>query len=161
MKTIHLGLCVAFISLTLVSCADPEAGGPQLSDPDVAALRAATEVYRSAEVANDWEAVAMLYTNDAIRLLPKGPTVVGREAILDEFRSRPGRMIEYQQSMNETRGIGGMAFARGVFTYVVEVAGDTLRGSGKYLAIYQRQSDGTWLIDRDIFNYDTPVTASD
>lgn len=111
---------------------------------------------REAEAVNDWAAVTMLYTERAIRMLPKGPTIHGREAILQEFESRPSRMIEYDQGIEEIEGLDDLALVRGVFSYVVEVKGDTLRGSGKYLAVYQRQADGGWLIDKDIFNFDEP-----
>jgi len=98
--------------------------------------------------------VTMLYSESAIRMLPKGPTIHGREAILQEFESRPSYVLEYDQRMDEAVGYGDLAFVRGVFSYVVNVDVDTLRGSGKYIAIYRRQSDGAWLIHRDIFNFD-------
>jgi len=153
-------LCAVVLSLTVLSCAVPESRTEPLSEADVAALQSATEAYRDAEAVNDWEAVTMLYTDDAIRLLPKGPTVRGRAAILEEFKSRPSRIVEYDQRLEEAQGTGDIAFVRGVFTYVAEVRGDTLRGSGKYLAVYRRQTGGSWLIDRDIFNYDKPDTAA-
>jgi ketosteroid isomerase-like protein len=156
MKTVPIGLCLLAFFVVMVSCEAPQPAVRVLSEADLVALRDVTEQYREAEVVNDWAAVTRLYTESAIRMLPKGPTIHGREAILQEFESRPSRMIEYDQRIEEIKGLGDLALVRGVFSYVVEVKGDTLRGSGKYLAVYQRQADGGWLIDTDIFNFDEP-----
>jgi len=137
-------------------CDRPGSSIHALSDADIAALEVATAKYRDAEAMNDWETVTTLYTENAIRMLPKGPTIQGREAILAEFKSRPSYILEYDQRMIEAAGLEGIAFVRGVFSYVVDAKGKTLVGSGKYIAIYREQMDGSWLIDRDIFNYDEP-----
>ena len=150
---------ILLLCLAPLTCGTRESSVGELSEDDVAALRAATQEYRDAEAANDWEAVTLLYSENAIRMLPKGPTIQGREAILREFESRPSYMLDYDQRMDEAVGSGNLAFVTGVFSYVVDVKGDTLTGSGKYIAIYRKQSDGAWLIDRDIFNFDAPSSS--
>jgi ketosteroid isomerase-like protein len=142
--------------LVPLACERPESAGRQLTEEDIGALREATDQYRDAEAVNDWEAVTMLYTDSAIRMLPQGPTIQGREAILREFESRPHAITEYDQRMEEFDGFGDVAYVRGVFSYAVNIEGKNSSGTGKYIAIYRRQSDGTWLIDRDIFNFDEP-----
>ena len=153
-------LCLLLFCLAPLGCEAPEPAVRPLPETDVAALQLATERYRDAEAANDWEAVTMLYSEDAIRMLPRGPTIQGREAILQEFESRQSYVRDYDQHMEEAVGSGDFAFVRGVFSYEVDVAGDVLTGTGKYIAIYRRQADGTWLIDRDIFNFDTPLSQA-
>ena len=149
-------LCLLVLCVAPLGCEVPESAVRPLPEADVAALQLATEKYRDAEAANDWQAVTMLYSEDAIRMLPKGPTIRGREAILQEFESRQSYMMAYDQRMEEAVGSGNLAFVRGVFSYEVDVAGDVLAGTGKYIAIYRRHVDGEWLIDRDIFNFDSP-----
>jgi len=151
-------LCVVVLCLAPLACETPESAVCALTEADVAALRVATERYRDAEAVNDWRAVTMLYTDDAIRMLPKGPTIQGREAILQEFESRPYKITEYDQRMQEVDGFADLAFVRGVFSYAVDIDGEISKGTGKYIAIYRRQSDGSWLIDRDRFNLDKPTS---
>jgi ketosteroid isomerase-like protein len=153
-----LMLCVVMLCLAPLACETRESVIRPLTETDVAALQVATEQYRDAEAVNDWRAVTMLYTDDAIRMLPRGPTIQGREAILQEFESRPYAVVEYDQRMEEVDGFGDLAFVRGVFSYVVDIDGELSSGTGKYIAIYRRQSDGSWLIDRDIFNLDRPAS---
>jgi ketosteroid isomerase-like protein len=149
-------LCALVLWLAPLACETSDSAVHPLSEADVAALQLATEEYRDAEAINDWGAVTMLYSESAIRMLPKGPTIQGRKAILEEFQSRPSRIIEYDQHVEEAVGFGDLAFVRGVFSYQADVEGDLLSGTGKYIAVYRRQPDGEWLIDRDIFNFDEP-----
>jgi ketosteroid isomerase-like protein len=150
--------CVIVLGSAPLACDKPDPAVHPLTEADVGALREATEHYRDAEAVNDWRAVTMLYTDDAIRMLPKGPTIQGREAILQEFESRRHTIKEYDQRMQEVDGFGDLAFVRGVFSYAVDADGEISRGTGKYIAIYRRQLDGSWLIDRDIFNLDKPAS---
>ncbi|UCD76286.1 MAG: nuclear transport factor 2 family protein [Phycisphaerales bacterium] len=140
--------------LLLMGCQQSGPAVRPLLESDIAAIRNATEQYRVAESVNDWQAVTMLYTENAIRMLPEGPTIQGREAILKEFDARPYSVTQYDQQIEEAEGFGDLAVVRGVFSYAVDRDGEILRGTGKYIAVYRRQLDGTWLIDRDIFNLD-------
>ena len=151
-------VCVVVLCLVPLACDKPDPAVHPLTEADVAALQVATEQYRDAEAINDWRAVSMLYTDDAIRMLPKGPTIQGRDAILQEFESRPYTITEYDQRMQEVDGFGDLAFVRGVFSYAVDANDEISSGTGKYIAIYRRQLDGSWLIDRDIFNLDKPAS---
>ena len=53
------------------------------------------------------------------------------------------------------------AFERGGYTIVLTPAtgGAAIRDSGKYITIYARQTDGSWLIARDICNSNQPIPA--
>jgi uncharacterized protein (TIGR02246 family) len=145
---------ISWLALVTAACRTAGPASPSLTEDDLAALRRATAEYRDAEAVNDWPAVTMLYTRDAIRLLPNGPTVQGRDGILAEFEARPARITAYDQQITAVDGCGDMAMVRGVFSYTAETDGRVASGTGKYIAIYRRQNDGRWLIQQDIFNFD-------
>jgi ketosteroid isomerase-like protein len=149
-----LVLTSLLIVLLISACQKSESTINSLTEDDIKTLEIATKQYRDAEAINDWETVTKLYTDNAIRMLPKGPTIQGRNQILKEFRARPSKIIEYDQKIAEVEGIGDFAFVRGVFSYTADTDGKISSGTGKYIAIYRRQKEGQWLIDRDIFNFD-------
>ena len=155
MKSNSILLLTSLLIVFLISaCQESRTTNNSFTDDDIKALQIATEKYRDAEVVNDWETVTKLYTDSAIRMLPKGPTIQGREEILREFEARPSKILEYDQRIIEVEGIRDIAFLRGVFSYTVDTNGKTSSGTGKYIAIYRKQKEGEWLIDRDIFNFD-------
>jgi len=147
-------LAVLVFSFMWVACQPTESVPRSLSEDDIATLQRATEQYRDAELVNDWAAVTMLYTENAIRMLPDMPAIQGRDAILQEFEARPYSVAEYDQRIEETDGLTDLAFVRGVFSFTVDFEGELSSGTGKYISIYRHQPDGTWLIDRDIWNLD-------
>lgn len=141
--------------VALASCQKSKDLNNTYTKDDLLAIELATKQYRDAEAVNDWETVTMLYTEDAIRMLPKGPTIQGRDEILNEFESRPSIITEYDQQIVEVEGFGDVAIVRGVFSYTAEANDKSFSGTGKYIAIYKRQKGGGWLISRDIFNFDS------
>ena len=148
-------LLLAALTIVLVSaCQESRTPKNSFKEDNIKALRIVTQQYRDAEAVNDWETITKLYTDNAIRMLPKGPTIQGRKEILKEFKARPSKILEYDQRIMEVDGNGDIAFVRGVFSYAVDTNGKISNGTGKYIAIYRRQREGQWLIDRDIFNFD-------
>jgi ketosteroid isomerase-like protein len=145
---------ILYIALINVACQLTDTALLQLSDNDITAIKAATREYRDAELANEWATVTQLYTENAVRLIPDIQTIRGRDAILQEFLARPYIITEYDQQIEEIEGYNDLAVVRGVFSWAIERNGEFFKGTGKYIAIYRKQTDGSWLIDKDIFNQD-------
>lgn len=63
----------------------------------------------------------------------------------------------------EARIAGDLAFSRGIFTLSMtpKAGGETIKLSGKYLTILEKQADGSWKIARDCFNYNEPPTSTE
>jgi ketosteroid isomerase-like protein len=149
-----LSSIIVFTCLMSVGCQTSKTTLQTLSDSDITVIKEATEMYRDAEFANDWSTVTQLYTQNAIRMIPSCPTIRGRDAILEEFQARPYRITEYDQRVEEIEGYGDLAVVRGIFSWTIDRNGEFLSGTGKYIAIYRKQEDGSWLISHDIFNQD-------
>ena len=61
----------------------------------------------------------------------------------------------------EVDGSGDLAYVRGTYAIRMEVPGvvQPVGQDGKFLQIYARQQDGTWLLARDIWNVTTSPAA--
>lgn len=55
----------------------------------------------------------------------------------------------------EIDGAGDLAYARGTFSWTFRVGeGEPVSDAGKWIAIWRRQPDGSWLASHDIWNSD-------
>jgi uncharacterized protein (TIGR02246 family) len=125
-------------------------GVDSLRDAHVAALNA-----------GDADAWVACFTSDAVQMPPNYPANVG----IEEIGGWSGGMLtafgaEFALSAEEVQQAGAeWAFERGTYTITLtpRSGGDPIRDVGKYITIYQRQADGTWLMARDIWNSNNPL----
>jgi uncharacterized protein (TIGR02246 family) len=99
--------------------------------------------------------VTSAYTEDGILLPPNAPVVQGRAAIRKFFDGFP-KITAFKQSVVETEGDGDPTYVRGTYemTMIPPGAKEPLKDTGKVLAIWQKQSDGSWLVSRVAWNSD-------
>ena len=96
---------------------------------------------------------ASLYAPDARLLPPGGPPITGEAGVLDFWRRRiaggsDGGVLETVRREE----FGDVAVEEGRYG---RRAGDRLLDSGKYLAVFRRQPDGTWRWATDMWNSDS------
>jgi ketosteroid isomerase-like protein len=105
----------------------------------------------------DWETYTKTYyTEDAIILPPNAPTVRGRAAIEEFFRSFPD-ITNFNVKAVEIDGCGDYAWSYGEYSMTLSPPDTSpVNDTGKYIEVWQRQSDGAWKVTRDIFNSDLP-----
>lgn len=118
-----------------------------LSEADVQAIRALSDVHRTGLVSHDPDVYLSACTNDITFVPPGGNIVSGRDAArlyLEEFP----HMTDMQVQVEEVEGSGDLAFSRGTATATMQ---DGTRGVFKWLAIHRR-TDGGWKMSRDIWN---------
>ena len=109
--------------------------------------------------ANDADGWVACFTPDAVQLPPNEPPNIGTANIqawsagmLSAFNA------EFALDVDETQMTGDdWAFERGGYniTLTPKAGGGPIHDSGKYLTIYNRGSDGQWLMARDIWNSNT------
>ena len=145
------------LALALAAC-QPQAG--PLSDEDVAAIRNSHAAYHEVALGKDWDAVVTYYTTDAVIMPPNQPAVHERDAIRDWYASFPP-VTEVALPIVEIDGRGDIAYVRGTYklTLVIEGAPEPITDTGKNLAIWRRQPDGSWKMAVDTFNSDVPVPS--
>ncbi len=128
-----------------------------LSDADRDAIRAASSAWLQAYQANDWAAVAAMYTEDAVLMPPNQPEIRGRDHIRTWFEeTESGNSIELEYI--EIEGCGDVAYIRGKYRLTIPVeGGEPIVDVGKLLDIRHRSADGSWLVARDMFSSDLPL----
>lgn len=151
--------CTVLVSVLLLSipvCAQvPHAA-------DVQAINAATAAWDQAWNAGNADALASLYTRDAIAMGPNDPALVGREAIQASSKKYFDEVNEENHSLVEDiRVSGDLAVARGTQTTKTspKAGGDSVEDKAKWIAVFQRQPDGAWKVLWEIYNTDLPLDS--
>jgi uncharacterized protein (TIGR02246 family) len=125
----------------------------------------AIDMTREAHVAavnsGDVDAWAAAFANDSVQMPPNAPANVGRDniqawsgAFLGAFRA------EFSLAPEEVQIAGAdWAFERGTYkiTLIPKAGGEPIQDAGKYITVYQRQSDDSWAMARDIWNSSNPL----
>ena len=86
---------------------------------------------------------------------PQGmPSATGSAAIMDAFMkmsAAPGFSLQWTPVRADVSAAGDVGYTVG--TYEASMNGATEKG--KYVEVWKKQSDGTWMVIEDIFNADT------
>ncbi len=126
-----------------------------LAAEDIAALRRNSEEYAKFLVAQDFDALARLYCEDAVLLPPRHAAVRGRDAIKRWMAAFP-RITLCKIDIEEIDTQADLAWDFGTCRMTLQ-PGDPpgpIERVVKYVAVHKRQPDGSWRIVADIFNAD-------
>jgi uncharacterized protein (TIGR02246 family) len=165
MKHLLILLCVAFFSLAFLPACAPPPEPPTVESPsveaDIEALKTAAADWDAAWNSQDLEKLLSLYTEDAVRMPPNEAAEVGKEAIrgslqrsFGEFTSQGGSVVD------DVRVSGDLAYVRGTgeYTDTPKTGGEPIQGVGKWVAVHQRQPDGSWKMICEIWNSNLPLS---
>ena len=132
---------------------------PLVTSTDEAAIRAIFDRYARCFADGDAEAWIALWDPEGVQLPPGCPMCVGRDAI---WAANSGgikdKSVIWSMNISTQEVISfpkeGYALARGVYdwTRTPKAGGETTKYDGKFMTIFRRQDDGSWLIFRDSFN---------
>jgi uncharacterized protein (TIGR02246 family) len=114
--------------------------------------------WTKAALARDASALAKLYAEDAVLLVPGMPLARGRSEIEGRFAKMLGEApftsLDLKLDDVVVAKSGELAYAIGTFTSSgTTAAGEAWKADGKYLSVY-RQSDGDWILVVDTWNND-------
>ncbi len=143
---------------------EEEAPAPEV-DPvaeNEAALNELIAKYLQAVNRGDADGLAVLYTEDAIRMQSNSKPKVGRDAIrLFAAADFANFNWDMQLRVDETEYSGDLAFVRGTYAMSLSSKEDPSvvvhQEVGKWMDLMRRQEDGSWLIAREISNRDHPL----
>ena len=122
---------------------------------EIDAIKGFYPPWKACILEQDFEGITRFYTEDAVVMPPNQPTIRGRAEVKSWMEAFP-KVTEAEFEIDEVEGLGDFAFVRGRYSLTMEVEGapGPVQDKGKYIEIRERQSDGTWLLARDIFNSD-------
>lgn len=136
-------------------------GGCDSSEDDATeAVREAYDIYEATVVAGDAAGWISIWTEEPVALWPNEPMVAGR-AEMEAAQEAWFGMFDYSTfdiEVLEVVTVGEWAYASGNFTadMVLIENGDEFTDDGKFLSIFQKQSDGSWKMHRDVSNSNVP-----
>ncbi len=118
------------------------------------------EAWLRAMTTNDAAALGQLVTNDVVLMPPHQPAVSGRQGVVNWFTDvvKHARTVAVGVPEREVVVAGDVAIERGSFTWTVVPTGaaSNVEDRGNFLAIWQRQADGSWKLMRNIWNSTAP-----
>ena len=150
-------LIIFALSVIFVSC-QPQAP-LELTEKDKSDIEASTKVFEESVLARDFETLANLYTEDAWFMAPNIPLVKGREKIKEVNEASPN-YTKFDLDIMEIDGTPNLMYVIGTYEVELEIEDvGTISDKGKYLEIRKKQEDGKWLMTRDIYNSDNPMST--
>lgn len=130
---------------------------------DIEANKNLVEAWDEAYNAGNIEGLLALYTDDAVKIPPNEPPYVGREAIRAHFQQAFDQFIEETDSVVVDAKIGAdLAFVRGTWKDILtpKAGGEALNLNGSFVAINQKQADGSWKTICEIYSHEQLVFPS-
>ncbi len=118
-------------------------------------IRERHDAYNAAFGAADPEAVVAFYADNAIRVDSDGTVMEGTAAIrnvLSTFFGDNDYVLD-EVTAPDIQASGDLAVTLSVFRehWTPKAGGETSRQVGQWLVVWQRQSDGSWLIIREMW----------
>ena len=102
--------------------------------------------------AKNWDALAMLYTEDCVVMPPGAPMVFGRDAAIELFV--PLTVTNFTLTTQEAQARGDLGYSRGTYVWTVLIGdGEPMTDTGKWVVVW-KHINGQWLLHQDIWNSD-------
>ncbi len=160
-RTLVLCSALVFAAACAAPPEEPEpAPGPDPAAENEAALNSLIADYLQAVNRGDADGLAVLYTEDAIRINADSRPIEGRDDIrLFAAADYADNDWEMQLHVDESDYSGDLAFVRGTYAIKLTSKDDppvVYQEVGKWMDLMRRGEDGSWLIAREISNRDHP-----
>ena len=152
-KRFIIAACVALIPMLLTFAAGA----------DEKAIRDADEAWSNAAAAKDVDKTVAFYSDDAVVMPPNAERLTTKEGIRKIWKDMlTDAKVSWKSTKVEVAKSGDIAFSSGTYEVTMNdvVTGKPVNDHGKYLAVWEKQTDGTWKCGADIWNSDIPLTKA-
>jgi ketosteroid isomerase-like protein len=144
----------------LAACRAPAPDASPLSDEEAAAIESTSDEWAASIMGNDATAANAFYAADAV-LMPPDMSSFGSGPALEEFLAG-FTVTDFTRTSREIEGSGDMAYELAHYEISSFSAGEAESTSrGKYVNIWKKQADGSWLIAVNTWNFDEPLPDPD
>ena len=137
-----------------LGAAGPLAAAPDGHDPALAkAVADANSEWAEAMKTGDARVIAAPYAEHGIFVFPDGSTIVGRAAVEQMYRSRFDKRGLAVSTNIDSKGLqrdGDLAYEWGSAGMAMREGDKVVSAGGRYLTVWQRQPDASWLIVRNL-----------
>jgi ketosteroid isomerase-like protein len=132
-------------------------------DAERAALMAAADAYHAAGAASDTDAVAAMYTNDAVTMPPNADAVsgiAGMRQFAEAFTSLPNFSMSFGETVASVGAGGDMGYTL-VDTIIRfdDPSGNPIEDRVRDLHLWKKE-DGEWKVAVDIWNSELPLPSA-
>ena len=112
----------------------------------------------------DVEQTVAFYSDDAVVFPPNSTSAATKEAIRNAWKemfASPGFVITWQPAKVRVGKSGEMAWVSGTYESTMnDQSGKPINDRGKYLEVWEKQTDGNWKCAADMWNSDVGSSAS-
>jgi ketosteroid isomerase-like protein len=112
----------------------------------------------------DVDQTIAFYSDDAVVFPPNATSVTTKDAIRNAWKemfASPGFVMTWQPTKVQVGKSGGMAWVSGTYQSTMnDASGKPANDRGKYLEVWEKQTDGNWKCAADMWNSDLTPAAS-
>jgi ketosteroid isomerase-like protein len=131
---------------------------PSGAQPVDQLLRDLDAKWAKAAATKDVEQTIAFYSDDAIVLPPNATSAATKEAIRNVWKdmlAAPSLVISWQPTRVQLAKSGDMGWVSGTYELTMnDTSGKPIDDRGKYLEVWEKQSDGNWKCRADMWNSD-------
>ena len=127
-------------------------------------LREADAAWSKAAESKELDKTVSYYSDDATVLPPNAAAATTKEAIRkiwQDMLASPGVAISWKATKVKVAKSGDLGFISGTYEFNMnDASGKPVTDKGKYVEVWEKQTDGKWKCGTDTWNSDLPASAS-
>ena len=159
MKRIYWPVFLPLVLLLSACQTSQEPEATATTEADVATLTDLIAQYDTAVNDRDVDAFLAYYAEDAVRMIPNQPVLIGKASFQEQsIEDFSNEVEELHSTIEEMQIVGDWAWMRLSYTdtYTSPDSESPIDEVGKWLIRFKKQQDGDWKIASEIWNVDTP-----
>jgi ketosteroid isomerase-like protein len=127
-------------------------------------LRDLDAKWAKAAATKDVEQTIGYYSDDAIVFPPNATSAATKDAVRNVWKdmlATPGLVITWQPTRVQLAKSGDMGWVSGTYELTMnDASGNPTNDRGKYLEVWEKQTDGNWKCRADMWNSDVAASTS-